>query len=285
MRRRVSGVVAMLAAPLLLVALADTAPAARPFGDACGPTVKKADGGRWRCTFVDDFAQAALDRGRWLPQTQMLTGAGSSQSCHVDDPSTVSVSGGVLQLTVRRAPAPVSCRGTTVPYISGSVSTYYRFGQQYGRFEARVKVTATDQPGLHEAFWLWPDARVPSDDLWPAAGEIDVAETYSRYPDIAVPFIHYTENDNGGPVPGLNTAWDCAASRGAWNTYILTWTATRIEITINGRTCLVNTTGDPAFQKPYILALTQALGAAGNEHTGSAPMPATMEVDYVKVWS
>ena len=59
--------------------------------------------------------------------------------------------------------------------------------------------------------------------------------------------------------PGLNTAWDCVAQRGEYNTYTLEWTATRLEIKVNGTTCLVNTSGDPAFQKPYIVALTQLM--------------------------
>ena len=30
--------------------------------------------------------------------------------------------------------------------------------------------------------------------------------------------------------------------------------------------------------------LTQALGVGDNGYTGTAPLPATSEVDYVKVW-
>ena len=83
---------------------------------------------------------------------------------------------------------------------------------------------------------------------------------------------------------GTNTAWNCAAQRGVYNTYTLIWGSNRLEIQVNGKTCLVNTSADAAFQKPYIMALTQALGAAGNEYDGRAPIPATMNVDYVKVW-
>lgn len=288
MRGLIPAAALSLVTPFLISAVGADATAAPPGwvrGDACGSAVWKDDDTRWRCTFVDGFAGDQLNRDTWVPQTQMLSGSGSALGCYADDPSTVSVAGGTLRLSVRRAPEPVACAGQVVPYISGSVSTFYTFSQQYGRFEARIKVAATDQPGLHEAFWLWPDVRVPSSDLWPAAGEIDIAETYSAHPGLAIPFLHYTFFDNGGPVPGLNTAWDCAAERGAWNTYTLTWTATRIEIVVNGRTCLVNTSGDRAFNKPYILALTQALGSVGNGYTGSAPMPATMQVDYVKVWS
>jgi beta-glucanase (GH16 family) len=163
------------------------------------------------------------------------------------------------------------------------VTTYRLFSQQYGRFEARIKNTATTVPGLQETFWLWPDDRYNT-AYWPLAGEIDISETYSQYPDLAIPFLHYTANDNGGPIPGTNTAWNCTAQRGVYNTFALEWTATRLEIFVNGTSCLVNTSGDPAFKKPYIVALTQLLGVGGNALRATTPLPATMSIDYVRVW-
>jgi beta-glucanase (GH16 family) len=164
------------------------------------------------------------------------------------------------------------------------VSTYHLFSQQYGRFQARIKVAATRSPGLQETFWLWPDDRVGSVMAWPANGEIDVVETYSQHSDLGIPFLHYTANDNGGPIPGTNTAWNCAARRGVFNTWTLVWSPTRLRIMVNGSTCMVNTSGHDAFKKPYIAAFTQALGAAGNVYDGRAPIPATMKVDYLRVW-
>ena len=61
-----------------------------------------------------------------------------------------------------------------------------------------------------------------------ATGEIDVAETYSLYNSVAIPFLHYAA-DAGGPQSGVNTAWNCTAYRGVWNTYALEWTPTKPE--------------------------------------------------------
>jgi beta-glucanase (GH16 family) len=249
--------------------------------------VLKSDGTRWSCTFADDFGARELDRSKWVPQTYFYSGDPTAFACYIDDPSVVKVANGSLNLTVRRTSTPVLCptAAGVAPtiFVAGMVSTYHLFSQQYGRFEARIRNTATTYPGLHEAFWMWPDDRVPSTDVWPNAGEIDVSETYSVHPDLSIPFLHYSA-DIDGPQPGVNTAWDCTAYRGQWNTYTLEWTPTRIEIDVNGRTCLVNTSGDPAFQKPYIVSLTQGLGSAGNVYDGRAPMPATMNIDYVHVW-
>ncbi|MFL6108145.1 MAG: family 16 glycosylhydrolase [Marmoricola sp.] len=258
----------------------------RPSGtDSCGTRPVKADGSLWSCSFADDFNGTSLDRSKWTAQTQFASGVQATHACYVDDPSVVNVSGGTLNLTVRKVSTPVTCSfgGMSGPtsYIGGSVFTYRLFSQQYGRFEARFKNTASSYQGLHEAFWMWPDDRYSS-GIWPMSGEIDVAEVYSYYQNLMIPFLHY---GYGMPVtPTVNTAWNCAASRGVYNTYTLTWSATRLQIDVNGKTCLVNNSGDAAFQKPYIMALTQALGATGNEYDGRAPLPATMNVDYVKVW-
>ena len=252
--------------------------------DGCGAALSKPGGGLWECTFADEFSGTSLDRTKWSPQ--IYHGSGSpTRACFVDHPDNISVAKGTLKLTVRKVTIPVVCNGASADYTTGSVSTYHRFSQQYGRFEARMKVHYTwgSIPGLQESFWMWPDDRVPSEVKWPAAGEIDVAELYSQFNRYAVPFLHYTANDNGGPIPGVNTAY-CTSARGRFKTYTLTWTPTTLTILVNGKTCLVNTSGDPAFQKPYILAFSQALGVGSNALRSNTPMPATMQVDYVRVW-
>jgi beta-glucanase (GH16 family) len=257
-----------------------------PSLSGCGPALSKPGGGVWECTFAEEFNGRILDRTKWVPQTDFPTGtsAASSRSCHVDDPRNIAVRQGTLQLTIRMESTPILCKGSPANYTSGQVSTYRTFSQQYGRFEARFKNTVTTQAGLQEAFWLWPDDRTVSGTYWPAAGEIDIVETYSLYPSLAIPYLHYTPYDNWGPIPGVNTAWDCQASRGVFNTYTLTWTPTTLTIDVNGKSCLLNNSGDPAFQKPFIAAFTAALGVGANALTPNTPMPATMHVDYMRVW-
>jgi beta-glucanase (GH16 family) len=254
--------------------------------DACGTPRVKADGSPRLCTFADDFNGSQLDLTKWVPQTNFLSGdrAGAYACYH---PENVAVGNGALQLTLRKEPAPVACgQGATPPsvFTAGGVSTYRLFSQAFGRFEARIKNTATTVPGLQESFWLWPDDRQSGLPLWPAAGEIDISETYSHLPTLSIPFLHYRWNDNLGPVPGLNTAWNCSASRGVWNTFALEWTSTKIQIFVNGKSCLVNTSADVAIQRKFIVALTHLLGLSDNTPVAGTPLPSTMYVDYVRVW-
>lgn len=260
------------------------APKVKPTYDDCGLRPRKADGTVWSCTFKDDFDGSALDRTKWVPQRN-YSGSAEMYACFRDNPANVNVAGGVLNLNLIKLDAPAWCQMAGLAptnLMSGGVSTYGLFSQQYGRVEARIKNTASDAPGLHEAFWLWPDIRYSSVADWPVSGEIDIAETYSNHNDIVLPFLHYSA-DKLGIQYGVNTN-PCAAQRGVYNTYTLEWTAKRIEIFVNGRSCLVNTSGDPAFQKPYIINLTQAIGPINNMPTASTTFPASMQIDYVRVW-
>lgn len=259
-----------------------------PQADACGAALFAADGTRRQCTFADNFDGSQLDRTKWVPQTNFITGdKNGAYACYHDDPDNISVSNGALQLTVRQEPEPVPCDHAGMApsrFTGGGVSTYHLFSQRYGRFEARFKNKATKSPGLQEAFWLWPDDREGIPVLWPEAGEIDVVETYSQYYLFGIPFLHYNPDDNGGPILGINTAWNCGAPRGVWNTYALEWTPLLLKITVNGVTCLLNTSANLAFQRKYIVALTAGLGVTTNAHAAGTPLPATMSIDYVHVW-
>jgi beta-glucanase (GH16 family) len=274
------------AAPSIVVDPAE-AIAATTTSDACGYQPLKPDGTRWQCTFVDNFSGTVLDRTKWTPATYFVSGSPSVYACYRDDPANVKVRWGSLDLTLVRLAAPAACGepgfGPSV-YQSGMVSTWHKFSQQYGRVEARMKVTASAYPGLHEAFWLWPDDRYGSTSPWPASGEIDIAETFSVHNTVAVSTLHYSA-DASGMLPGVNMN-ACPAKRGVWNTYRLEWSPTKIEFFVNGRSCLVNTSGDVAFQKPYTLNLGQGIGPEdmGNLPVARTPMPATLWVDYVRVW-
>lgn len=252
----------------------------------CGAPVLKSDGTAWQCTFSDNFDGAALDRSKWLPQTNFVNGSDTVYACYIDDPAVISVAGGYLNLSVKEMPQPVAgCPSNRAGsrYAAGQITTYALFSQKYGRFETRMKVPLASAVGLQEAFWLWPDVRYHSTALYPLSGEIDIVETYSQHPNLAIPFLHYSA-DLLGPLPGVNTAWTCQANRGDWNTYTLEWTANRLTVLVNGQTCLVNNSNDPAFDKRYIIALTQALGTGANAYGGVGMLPATTLVDYVRVW-
>jgi beta-glucanase (GH16 family) len=276
------GTVAPGAAAPAVAAPAGVSDAGAPV-DACGPEPLKADGTYWRCTFVDDFTGTSLDP-RWV--ASQIPGNGGDL-CYASSAQTIAVSEGELRLTVlptgTGTVCPARADGTRASYAGASISTWHTFGQQYGRFEARIRVPVVNGPGLHSAFWLWPDTRSTSDADWPRTGEIDIAELYSGYPNLVIPFLHYVE-DLLGSVEGLNTTTTATSQRGVWHTYTLIWSADRLDIYVDSHRILTNTLGAANFRKPFILNFSQLLGQGLNAWNGKVPLPSSMEVDYVKVW-
>lgn len=260
----------------------------------CGSTqIPKSTGGYWKCSFADDFDGASLNRSKWIPQQTDESGYTSGlTACFVDDSKNVSVSEGTLKLTAREESAPFTCTNPNgdfeTRYTSGMVSTHGIFSQTYGRFEARLKISPAQVKGLQTSFWLWPtDAGRYGN--YPASGEIDIAETYSQYPDRAIPYIHYNHDE---PDPNVTNNSCMISDPAAFHTYAAEWTEDSIKIIFDGETCLINRwnpaaplTNPQPFDQPFFVILTQALGIPTNAFDPeTTPLPATTEVDYVRVW-
>jgi beta-glucanase (GH16 family) len=279
----------------VLASLAPTTDAAYWSGKpTCGSAIPKSTGGYWQCTFSDDFNGRTLDPYKWVAQRTDTSGyTNGLTACFVDSPDNISVSNGALKLTAREEVRPFTCNDPggafQTRYTSGMVSTALgRFSQTYGRFEFRAKVSPAKVPGLHSALWLWP-VNSTNYGSYPASGEIDVAEMYSAYPDRAIPYIHYNP---AAPDPNVTNTECRIANLDALHTYAVEWTRTEIRIIYDGETCLVDRwnpasplTAPQPFDQPFFIALTQALGVGTNEFNAtSTPLPATTEVDYVRVW-
>ncbi|HEY9563396.1 MAG TPA: glycoside hydrolase family 16 protein, partial [Nocardioides sp.] len=253
-----------------------------PARDSCGIRPVKWNGTLYDCTWAEEFSGTELDTTKWYVHGDTSPNTGNpagAAACY--KPDNVSVKDGSLHLVARYATL-LECptlTGALKILTAGQVSTFHKWSQRYGRFEARVRNTATTKKGLHEAFWLWPDAREVDVTKWPYSGEIDVSETYSNYHYLTIPFLHsrYDAYGNITSGPNQNTAHDCLANRGVWNTHRLEWGASKIRIYVNDKLCLEHSSGDPAFKEKYIVAFTQLLGSSGNNFNllDPPPIPAT----------
>jgi beta-glucanase (GH16 family) len=301
--RRRRALVLVLAASAV-VAVPSLAFASSPRGSAttkavaaaptCGGTaIPKSGGGTWTCTFDDEFTGSALDTTKWAVQTTAGSGFHTGLACMVNTPDNVAVSGGYLNLTVRgHANYCKSPTGTFLAgYTAGSVDTYGKFTQAYGRFEIRAKFPTPKVKGLkgvQESLWLWPQNATKYGATWPTSGEIDIAEAYSLYPGRAVPYIHYVPAQ---PDPNVTNNNCLLTNPNDFHTFVAEWTPSTITISYDGTVC-VSDTWNPAnltkpapFDQPFMIALTQGLGIDTNAPIPYlAPVPATTQVDYVRVW-
>jgi beta-glucanase (GH16 family) len=257
--------------------------------------------GTWACTFDDEFNGTSLDASKWQPQltatSDYTTGYGSHLVCYVDNPQTISESGGTLNLSIVHTP-DTACPGlqenlSRTSYEGGDVSSYQLFSQKYGFFEARAEMPATTVQGLQETLWLYPE----DENLygpWPDSGEIDYAEFYSIDAADDFPVVRYpgyrndpnSSSPNGCGLSGVSAA-------GQFNTYALSWTPTTLTVYFNGVPCISDvyapyvTSPDTApepFNQPFFLAFTAALGPSYDNLTSATPLPATTKIDWMRAW-
>src|SRR5580700_5507822 len=239
-------------------------------------------GGNWTCTFDDEFNGTSLNTSLWAPELTAQNLYVAGPDCYVDNPNTISESGGYLYLSAVKVPT-FNCVGNyTSQYETGMVTTRSLFTQTYGAFEVNAKLPVSTAPGLQETFWLYPQNMTYG--KWPASGEIDFAEFYSQYPDLDVPYIHYNYSSSDPNV----TSYNCDINPAQFNTYGVDWSPTSITVLYNGNVCLTDSwlNGPAPFNQPFFIALTQALGLSGsNAVNANTPLPATTTIDWVRAWT
>lgn len=177
----------------------------------------------------------------------------------------------------------IQARPNAHGYTSARMTTWARLSMTYGIAEARMQVSA--QPGVVSAFWgIGTD--IPVVD-WPGAGEIDPGEVRGVDSSVLVQALHM-------PCGGSDCAavWDTrvAGSLAAgFHTYAIE-RAPGVEVfTLDGRQTASLAAADVprgswVFDKPFYLILNLIVGGWGGNPPVDARWPATMAVDWVRVF-
>ncbi len=100
--------------------------------------------GTWTPTFEEIFSGNTIDGAKW--KLVGATGVGT-------DGDQCSVSNGALTITLEQTPTVF--KGETNEWSAAAFSTYKRFRQQYGYFEARLRYDSINN--MFPAFWTMPD--------------------------------------------------------------------------------------------------------------------------------
>jgi beta-glucanase (GH16 family) len=238
----------------------------------------------------DEFngpAGTSPDPTKWSLQT----GGGGWGNNELEDytarSSNVALDGqGQLAITARRE--NYTSGGITREYTSARLQTKGLFATEFGRIEARIKLPAG--PGLWPAFWaLGGDI----DNVgWPNSGEIDVMESLGSDPFTLFGSIHGPEP--GSPKGYHQTAPEHSATSLAsrFHVFGVEWSPAAITFTFDGvpystRTPASLSAGQQwVFNKPFFLLLNLAVGGEWpGAPRASTPFPATMLVDWVRVYS
>lgn len=183
------------------------------------------------------------------------------------------ISEGTLKIQTRRI-------GTEI----NSIRMNTKRAWQYGWFEARIKVS--DVKGTWPAFWMMPQ----NFNAWPGDGEIDIMEyaISTQGKDKSSSSIHCnaynwpagTQKTHVQPVPNAATEF---------HVYALEWTAAEMKFYVDGKQHLTFKNEGKGynswpFDAPFYLKFNMAWGGNMGGTTDSNGLPATYEVDYVRVF-
>ncbi|MBV8490526.1 MAG: glycoside hydrolase family 16 protein [Candidatus Eremiobacteraeota bacterium] len=235
--------------------------------------------------FDDEFSGGSLDAKTWYtcyPYAPPGYGCSNNPGMELEwyEAANVSVSGGALHLVAERH--AVTEGGRTYPYTSGMISTggtpagRSTFAFLYGYVEARIKMPCG--AGMWPAFWL-----VPANRTWPP--EIDMMEYQGVQPTIDEVHIHWGKSSNPQQYgEGVDTHVNLCAG---YHAYAVDWNASSVTWYFDGKPIARYADKTNVPHVPMYVILNLAIGGwvDGQMHPSPKSFPATMLVDWVRVYS
>lgn len=227
--------------------------------------------GNWSLTFADEFNRNSLD-SRWTPHQYWNNGFTVGEGLEVSDPANVTVGDGALHLTARIDDSFGSQYTGGLAQTGGVAKdpTIPTFSFLYGYAEARIQVPPG--AGLWPAFWMLPASH--QDDN----GEIDIMEMYNTDPRT----VYGTVHRSGAQQQHTHHAGSDLT--GGWHTFAVDWEADHITWYLDGAAYATTTKQSLIPTQAMFPIFDLAVGGHNNVPTDSTPFPATMDVDYIRIW-
>lgn len=225
----------------------------------------------WELTFEDDFNTSSLDENKWISKynsgNELL---GDNYSLEGDkhfftEGSNLEFSNSKLKIVAREEKIVgkqwnglLGFSEQQFDYTSGIISTGNKFRQQYGRFEAKVKISGMP---VNQCFWLMSDYSVP---------HIDIFKTLSGKELVTSVF---SDIDKGlvNKFKGVDFTKD-------FFIYSVIWEPNKIVWLINDVPVWEQKDNIP--QEPLFMSL----GTCIYSDLKSVDLPAVMEVDWVRCY-
>ncbi|MGG3280511.1 family 16 glycosylhydrolase [Paenibacillus solani] len=251
----------------------------------------------------DEFNGTSLDRSKWdydlgyyLNDDPNTWGWGNSELQHyTDSAQNVFVQDGKLNIRALNDPKSFpQDPNRSAPYSSGKITTKNHFSLTYGRVDFRAKLPTGN--GIWPALWM-----LPKDDrygVWASTGEIDVMEARGRLPGTTSGALHF-----GGQWPAnrhLSGEYHFPAGQtfaNDYHVYSVVWEEDNIKWYVDGKfffkvtrdqwySAAAPNNPNAPFDQPFYLIMNLALGGTfdGGRTPDPSDIPATMQVDYVRVY-
>lgn len=239
----------------------------------------------------DNFSvDGAPDPNRWDYDLgdgteQGLPGWGNEElQYYTDRPENATIQNGILLITAREE----SFAGAE--YTSARLTTKDIFEQQYGRFEARIRLPFGQ--GIWPAFWML-GADI-DENPWPGAGEIDIMEYRGQEPTILVGSVHGPGYSGGDAISKEYTLENDRFDTGfhvfgiEWGPDFINYYVDDVlynQITPEDIEEETNGEGTWVFNKPFYILMNLAVGGTFvGLPNAETQFPQTMLVDYVRVY-
>ena len=223
---------------------------------------------------------------------QGIPGWGNNElQYYTDSPDNVRIENGVMVLTAREE----SFMGSN--YTSARITTQGLFEQQYGRFEARIRLPIGK--GIWPAFWLLGNDC--DQNPWPQCGEIDIMEYLGNAPTVVLGSVH---GPGYNAINAISRQYELGNDRfdEGFHIFGIEWGPDYINYYVDGdlyNTITPETTqneaitfnapansGEWVFNRPFYIIINMAVGGdlpgAPNAET---EFPQSMYVDYVRVYN
>lgn len=203
----------------------------------------------------------------------------------------VRVENGVLVITADEE----SYEGSN--YTSARLVTQGLFEQQYGRFEARIRLPVGK--GIWPAFWLLGNDC--DENPWPQCGEIDIMEYLGNAPTVVLGSVHGPGYNAGDAISKEYELVNDRFDEG-FHIFGIEWGPDYINYYVDGdlyQTITPETTqeeaitynapenaGEWVFNRPFYIIINMAVGGSlpGNPNA-ETEFPQSMYVDYVRVYN
>lgn len=235
--------------------------------------------------WADEFGGSSLDLTKWQPQigdgcAEGICGWGNNELQYYKAENAV-VSNGMLSIIAKRE------RVQSKAYTSARIRTKNLADFSYGRFEARIKLPAG--AGLWPAFWML-STNEPFGG-WPKSGEIDIMEFISAKPDHVFGTIHYGDAYPKNKFQGNDFfLYDGSKFSDAFHEFAIEWVPGEIRWYVDNILYSVKRKADvspynwPFDNNNFHFILNTAVGGNLGGTVDNTIFPATMQVDYVRVY-
>lgn len=207
-------------------------------------------------------------------------GWGNNELEYYTNGKNASIKNGILTIEARKENVDTS------HYTSARMVTKNKADFLYGRFEIRAKLAPGN--GLWPAIWMLPTDWKYGD--WPKSGEVDIMEQVGFDPQ-NIHISTHTENFNWVKNTQDTKVINVPTATTDFHIYRIDWTPYSIRGFIDGVQYFefVNDGKGPAdwpFDQKFHIILNVAVGGGwGGQHgVDDSVFPATMQVDYVRVY-